>query len=148
MFAIVVKMVASTRISGAVSPASKQCCQTYGISENTDFFPFLYRFFIFFHSIFTIFLGNFLWFLRTSQFYSGAKGVVRVSVSSMITKCESDHRSDHNVLELEHWKTQVLTYAIFCSGVDVNKYQMTRYLQLFWTFHIATFYIAVRFKLF
>ncbi len=108
----------STKLQVPLSIARcTQCCQTYGfirtntdfwhhteltygISKNTDFFSFLYGLFIF-SSIFTIFLGNFLWFLRTSQFYSGVKGVWCKSVTSMITKCWSDHRSDHNLLEWE-----------------------------------------------
>ncbi len=82
----------------------------YGISKNTNFFPFSHGFFIF-SSIFTTFLGNFLWFLRTSQFYCGVKGVWCNSVTSMITKCCSDHRSDHNLLEWEYRFTLGLNAA-------------------------------------
>ncbi len=90
---------------------------TYGISKNTDFFPFLYVFFIFL-SIFTIFLGNFQWFLRTSQFYSGMKGVWCNSVASMITKCWSDHRSDHNLLE---WECRFTLGLIAATNTDYIK---------------------------
>ncbi len=51
-----------------------------GIFKNMDFSPIFVEIFLFFH--------KFLWFLRRSQFY-WVKGVWRVSVASLITKCRN-----------------------------------------------------------
>ncbi len=78
-----------------------QCWINVRNFKKYGFFPvfvWIFHFFINFHYFF---FGNFLWFLRTSQFYSEWKVCGAIMSFSMITKCWSDHRSDHNLLEWE-----------------------------------------------